>query len=172
MRGNNYIPITGIIFLWLKTSSSDTKYLPVTGDILSCEINTKFLSGGELLQDISMMTKLKLLILLIKITCLTMLTLVDHVSFYRHTDWMSILRWLIKSWNKFKVGTELCQALLKFTGCPTKHDPHDLHNFSGYKHARKLGNNLSSSGLQKLFFIIFGSQDFSKLKWGIKSQNV
>ena len=31
---------------------------------------------------------------------------------------------------------------------------------------------IASSGVQKLFFTIFGSRDISKLKWGVIFQNV
>ena len=63
------------------------------------------------------------------------------------------------------------------TGCPEKNEPQFLLNISGYKHARKLGfigkvGSMASSGVQKLLCTIFGSRDISKLKWGIRFQNV
>ena len=51
------------------------------------------------------------------------------------------------------------------TGCPEKNAPQFLPNFSGYKHARRLG-------VQKLFCTIFGSRDICKVKWVIRFQNV
>ena len=69
-------------------------------------------------------------------------------------------------------GSEKLRIRLKLSRVSHKTFPTwFLLNFSDYKHARKVGS-LASSGVKKLFCTIFGSQDVSKLKWGIRSQNV
>ena len=65
------------------------------------------------------------------------------------------------------------------TGCPTKHDP---HGFCLISLARNMLENWDiihwKGGIHsfvwstKIFSMIFGSRDISKLKWHIRSQNV
>ena len=61
------------------------------------------------------------------------------------------------------------EIVLPATGCPEKNVPQFLLNFSGYKHAKKLGHigkvgSIASSGVQKLSCTISWSRDISKTR--------